>query len=132
MTYSNYDTPSRNILIELNIIPLYHLIQNRICFIMYKHVNGLLPEVRNKLYVTTNQIHNHFTRQHHLFHTSKGRTNLYAKSISTISPRIWNALQTNINVKVKTSRFKNITKIFLLFWKITYTLFTQDNTSLII
>ena len=80
MTYSNYDTPSRNILIELNILPLYHLIQNRISFMMYKQVNSLLPEVMNKLYVTNNQIYNHFTRQHHLFHTSKGRTNVYAKS----------------------------------------------------
>ena len=95
MTYSNYDTPSRNIYIELNMLPLYnnnnniiiiiityssialisssirtcsvrcldeHLIQNRIGFMMYKHVNGLLPEVMNTLYVTNNQIHNHFTR----------------------------------------------------------------------
>ena len=98
MIYSNYDTHSRNIFIELNILPLYHLIQNRISFMMYKHVNGLLPEVMNKLYVTNNQIHNHFTRQHHLFHTSKGHTNVYAKSFSNISPRIWNALQTKINV----------------------------------
>ena len=96
------------------ILYLYHLIQNRISFMMYKHVNGLLPEVMNKLYVTNNQIHNHFTRQHHLFHTSKGRINVYAKSFSNISPRIWNALQTKINVNVSISKFKNISKIFFL------------------
>ena len=57
MTYFNSDTPSRNIVIELNILPLlYHLIQNRIGFMLYKHVNGLLPEVMNNLYVTNNQI----------------------------------------------------------------------------
>ena len=103
MTYSNYDTPSRNIFIELNILPLYHLIQNRIGFMMYKHVNGLLPEVLNKLYVTNSKIYNNFSRQHHLFHTSKGRTNVYTKSFSNICPRIWNALQTKINVKVSIS-----------------------------
>ena len=81
---------------------------------MYKHVNGLLPDVMNKLYVTNNQIHNHFTRQHQLFYTSKGRTNVDAKSFSNISPRIWNALQTKIYVKVSISTFKNITKIFFL------------------
>ena len=112
MTYSNYDTPSRNILIELNIIPFYHLIQNRIGFMMYKHVNSLLFKVMNKQYVTNNLIHNHFTRQHHLFHTSKGRTNVYAKSFSNISPHIWNALQTKINVKVSISKFKYITRLF--------------------
>ena len=117
MTYSNYDTHSRNIFHELNILPLYHLIQNRIGFMMYKHVNGLLPEVMNKLYVTNNQIHNYFTRQHHLFYTKKCRTNLYAKSISNISSLIWDAPQTKIHVKVSISRFKNITHIFS--WKIT-------------
>ena len=112
MNYSNYDTPLRNIFIEFNILPLNHLIQNRISFMMYKHVNGLLPEVMNKLYVTNNQIHHHFTRQHHLFHTSNGRTNIYATCFSNICPRIWNVLQTKINVKVSISKFKNITKIF--------------------
>ena len=114
MTYSNYNTPSRNIFIELNILPLYHLIQNIISFMMYKHVNGLLPEVMNTLYVTNNQIHNHFNRQDHLFHTSKGHKNVYAKSFSNISPRIWNALQMKINVKVSISKFKNITKNLFL------------------
>ena len=55
MTYSNYETHSRNIFIELNILALYQLIHNRIGFMMYTHVNGLLPEVMNKLYVTNNQ-----------------------------------------------------------------------------
>ena len=40
MTYSNND---------INILPLYYLIHNRISFMMYKHVNDLLPEVVNKL-----------------------------------------------------------------------------------
>ena len=79
---------------------------------MYKHVSDLLPEIINKLYVTNNQTHNHFTRQHHLFHTSKERTNVFAKRFSNISPRIWNAQQTKINVKVSISKFKNITKNF--------------------
>ena len=112
-----------------NVSDLIYTILYAIGFMMYKHVNGLLPEVMNKLYVTNNQIHNHFTRQHHLFHISKGRTNVYAKSVSNISPRIWNALQTKINVKVSIYKFKNITKIFFL--EKHYKFFTQDNRSLI-
>ena len=48
---------------DLNILPLYNLIQHRysINFMMYKLVNGLLPEVMNELYTTNDQIHYHFT-----------------------------------------------------------------------
>ena len=38
-----------------------------ISFMMYKLVNGLLPEVMNELYTTNDQIHDHFTRQYHFF-----------------------------------------------------------------
>ena len=31
---------------------------------LYKLVNGLLPEVMNELYTTTDQIHDHFTRKY--------------------------------------------------------------------
>ena len=37
---------------------------------------------------------------------------LNAKSSSNNNPRIWNALQTKINVKVSIFKFKNITNIF--------------------
>ena len=37
---------------NLNILPLYNLIQHRISFMMYKLVIGLLPEVINELYTT--------------------------------------------------------------------------------
>ena len=52
ITFSNYDAPSQVIFRELNILPLYHLVQNRISFMMYKYVNGLLPDVMNKFYIT--------------------------------------------------------------------------------
>ena len=44
---------------NLNLLPLYNLIQHRISFMMYKLVNGLLPEVMNELYTTNDQIHDH-------------------------------------------------------------------------
>ena len=51
---------------DLNILPLYNLIQNRISFMMYKlvKINGRLPEVMKELYSTNDQIHDHFTRQY--------------------------------------------------------------------
>ena len=51
---------------DLNILPLYNHIQNRISFMMYKLVNGFLPEVMKELYTTNDQKHDHFTR-HYIF-----------------------------------------------------------------
>ena len=45
MTFSWYDVSSQILFTNLNILPLYNLIHNRISFMMYKLVNGLLPEV---------------------------------------------------------------------------------------
>ena len=67
----------RNIFNEPNILPLYHILQNKISLMMYKHINDLLPEVMNKL--TNNQIHAHFIRQHHFFIPAKEHTNVHAK-----------------------------------------------------
>ena len=52
ITFSSYDKSSQFLFTELNILPLCNLIQNIIGFMMYKLVNGLLPDVMNELYTT--------------------------------------------------------------------------------
>ena len=47
LTFSWYDISSQILFTDLNILPIYNLIQNRIRFIMFKLVNGLLPEGMN-------------------------------------------------------------------------------------
>ena len=81
---------------------------------MYKLVNGLLPEVMNELYTTNDQIHDHFTRQYHFFHINKGRSNVYTRSFGNMSPRIWNAVQTKIDVNVSIVKFKSISKLYFM------------------
>ena len=45
ITFSSYNKSAQFLFTELNILPLCNLIQNRIGFMMYKLVNGLLPDV---------------------------------------------------------------------------------------
>ena len=73
---------------------------------VYKLVNGLLPEVMNELYTINDQIHDHFTRQYDFPHINKGHSNVYTRSFGNISQRIWNALQTKIAVNVSLVKFK--------------------------
>ena len=77
MTFSNYNhgahVSSEYIFRELKVLPLYNLVQNRIGFMMYKLVNGLLQDKMSDLCMVDNEMHDHFTRQSHFLHTRKGR-----------------------------------------------------------
>ena len=114
ITFSWYDVSSQIIFTDLNILPLYNLIQHLISFMMYKLVNGLLPEVINELYTTNDLIHNPFTRQYHVFHINKGRSNVYTRRFGNISPRIWNDVQTTIDVNVSIVKFRRMSKLYFM------------------
>ena len=66
ITFSTYNqgvhVPSQFIFRELQVLPPYNLIQNRIGFMMYKSLNGLLPDVMSELCMVNNEVHDHFTR----------------------------------------------------------------------
>ena len=100
ITFSWYDISSQILFTNLNILPLYNLIQNRFSFMMYKLVNGLLPD--------------NFTRQYNFFHIDKGRFNVYTRSFGNISLRIWNAIQTKIDVNVSIVKFKSMFKLYFM------------------
>ena len=114
LTFSNYDVPSELLFRYTNILPLCKLVHYRIGIMMYKYANYLLPPVINSLYTANSDIHEHNTRQKHLLHTNKGSTNQFNKCFSNISARVWNALQKAIDVNVSASKFKHISKTYLL------------------
>ena len=64
ITFSLYDGSSQILITDLNIVPQYNLLHNRISLMMYKLVNGLLSEVMKELYTSNDQIHDQFTRQY--------------------------------------------------------------------
>ena len=48
------------------------------------------------------------------FHINKGSSNVYTRSLDNISPRIWNALQTKIDVNVSIVEFKSTSKLYFM------------------
>ena len=60
------------------------------------------------------KIHDPFTRQYHFLHINKGRSNVYTRNFGIISPRIWNALQTKIDVNVSIVKFKSMSKLYFM------------------
>ena len=75
---------------------------------MYKLEHGLLPEVMDSLYIKTNAIHFHNTRNANKFRISTG-----TETFSHISARIWNALESKIDVSVSVKKIKTSLNTFL-------------------
>ena len=49
----------------------------------------------------------------HLLHVNKSNINIYSKSFANTSARIWNAMQSEIEVNVSISKFKMSSKMYL-------------------
>ena len=115
-TFSNYNqaayVPSEYMFRGLQVLPLYNLVQNRISFMMYKLLNGFLPNTMSEICLVNNELHYHFTRQSHLLHPRKGNNHVYTQSFNHIGPRIWNSLQKKVTVLVPIVKFKLTSKVF--------------------
>ena len=68
---------------------------------MYKINNNLFLSMFNELYKKNNVIHDHYTRTKDMFLVSLG-----TQIFSTVSARIWNAFNVNVNVNTLLSKFK--------------------------
>ena len=105
ITFSNYNQaaymPSEYIFRELQVLPLYYLVQNRI-----SEIHDFLPNIMSEICLVNNELHNHFTRQSHFLHPRKGNNHVYTQSFNDIGPRIWNSLQKKVNVLVPIVKFK--------------------------
>ena len=108
ITYSHYIAHTENIFKELHILPIDKVYVSRVGIFMYKQEHGLLPEVMDSLYIKTNAIHFHNTRNANKFRISTG-----TETFSHISARIWNALESKIDVSVSLKKFKISLNTFL-------------------
>ena len=115
VTYSDFNISSDILFKNLQILPLNKLIHHRIGIMMFKYANGLLPQVMDDLYTTNSNVHSHFTRQFHLLHINKGSINVFTRSFANTSARVWNSLQSNIDVFVPLPTFKRVLKMYLMY-----------------
>ena len=104
--------PSEYIFRELQVLPLYNLVQNRISFMVYKLLNGFHPNIMSEICLVNNELHDHFTRQSHFLHTRKGNNHVYTQSFNHIGPRIWNLLQRKVYVLVPIVKLKITSTVF--------------------
>ena len=87
---------------------------NRIRFMMYKRVNGLLTDIMSDLCIVNNEVHNHFTIQYHFLHTSKEGNYVSIQCFNNTGPQIqiWNSLQKKVKILVPIAKFLSTSKHF--------------------
>ena len=59
---------------------------------MYKLLNGFLPNIMSEICMVNNELHDHFTKQSHFLHTIKGSN--------------------HVNILVPIAKFKITSKVF--------------------
>ena len=67
---------------------------------MYTYFNNLLPPAISDLYVSNNDIHKYSTRQNIYFMLTRVTSMFMQKTFGNTSVRVWNALQSKIDVNV--------------------------------
>ena len=68
ITFSERLAHTEPLFLELNILPIDILIEDRIGLFMYKMYNGLHPPTINNMYIKNRDVHNHNTRHKKYLH----------------------------------------------------------------
>ena len=114
ITFSEGLAHTEPIFLQLNILPIDKLIQDRIGLFMYKMFHGLHPPTINNLYIKNCDVHNHNTRHRNYLHVSMAHSDLYAKSFYCSSILIWNEIMNKIEASISFPQFKILLKHYLL------------------
>ena len=113
ITFSDRLAHTEPLFLNLDILPIDQLIQNRIGLFMYKMFYSLHPIGISVMYSQNCDVHNHDTRKKNNLHIAIGHSDLYAKSFCCTSIIIWNNIMYKIDIAVSFSKFKKILKSYL-------------------
>ena len=75
--------------------------------------NVMLPPIMNELVIVNSIIHEHNTKQNHMLHTNRRRTDISYRSFHNVGARIWNALLNKFDVNAPISQFKQNNRKYL-------------------
>ena len=105
ITFSDRLAHTEPLFLNLDILPFYKFIQNKIGLFMYKRFYGLHPIMPCivKIVMYTAMI----PAKHNL-HVAIGHSDLHAKSFYCTSIIIWNDIINNINIAVSFPKFKKL------------------------
>ena len=114
ISYPNHPSDKNTLCTHTGVLPFNILVKYRIGLFMYKLFNDDVPLPLRQLYQSNKDIHSHFTRQSHHFHSMKGNSEFIYRTFVFQSVFIWNKIIQNLNINISFCRFKQSLKVFLL------------------
>ena len=99
---------------DLKLLNLANVYALNVLLFMFKHYHGLLPDVFGNMFCINATIHDHFTRQFCLYHTSYWRLEIVRRSIRIQGVRYWNFMYDNIVYECSQATYKINMKRFLI------------------
>ena len=87
---------------------------------MHKLSNGNVPKALQNLYKSNRDVHTHFTRQAHHFHSMRGNNEFIYRTFCISKCGHLEQNYPDINIHVSYPRFKHLLKDFLLSDDVTF------------
>jgi len=108
------DTSTIRVFEEAKVHDLYAINKIHTCIFMYKYCNRLLPKSFDCKFISNQDIHDHNTRVHMLYHLPKVRTEKGKMSIRYRGVALWNSLHSEIRDICHLQAFKNRIKKYFM------------------
>jgi hypothetical protein len=114
MLNADYTEHTHLLFRQLHFLKLNHIYHLEVAKFMYNYVNNNLPQPLQNMFASTHYIHSHSTRQHTHLRSNKFRLNTVFHSLLYKGPHIWNAVQTDIQLKNSIQSFTYSYKKYIL------------------
>ena len=86
ITFSERLAHTEPLFLQLSILPIDKLIQDRIGLFMYKMYNGLHPPTINNMYIKNSDVHNHNSRHKNYLHVSMAHSDFFCGNLISSRP----------------------------------------------
>ena len=110
--FSPYNSPTKIIFQQLNILPLKKLVFQRLALQMYKYEFSIIPLALRNLFEKNSSVHTYYTRHRNKLRPALAKHAYRDNDFRFISVHVWNYVCDNIIIDLSFLSFKNLLSSF--------------------
>ena len=112
INFSPYNSPTKIIFQQLNILPFKKLVFQRLALQMFKYEFGIIPLALHNLFEKNSSVHTYYTRHRNKLRPALAKHAYRDKDFRFISVHVWNYVCDNIIIDVSFLSLKNLLSSF--------------------
>ena len=113
ISFSPYNSPTKSIFEDLEILPFKKLVFHRIGLQMYKYEYSIIPVALQYLFSKNSSVHEYNTRNRNKLRPAIAKHVYRDKDFRFVSVHVWNYISKNISIDVSFPSFKKSLKLFI-------------------